>query len=156
MTGTDRSTTPGAGGNSPAARVARFYETLSPDALAGLAQIYTEDARFVDPFNEVQGLAAIRTVFEHMYRTLEAPRFAVHDCLGDAQQAFLTWTFRFRFRGEAQERCIHGCTHLGFAPDARVHLHRDYWDAAGELYAQLPLLGALMRWLQRRLRATGA
>jgi hypothetical protein len=37
-----------------------------------------------------------------------------------------------------------------------VRLHRDYWDAAGELYAQLPLLGALMRWLQRRLRATGA
>ena len=148
--------TPAASSEDPTARVARFYETLTPDALAWLAQIYTEDARFVDPFNEVQGLSAIRTVFEHMYRTLEVPRFSVHEWAGDTQHAFLTWTFRFRFRGEAQERCIHGCTHLSFAPDGRVRLHRDYWDAAGELYAQLPLLGALMRWLRRRLRATDA
>jgi len=32
-----------------------------------------------------------------------------------------------------------------------VTLHRDYWDAANELYAQLPLIGALMRWLRRQL-----
>ena len=27
-------------------------------------------------------------------------------------------------------------------------MHRDYWDAAEELYEKLPLLGALMRWLK--------
>jgi hypothetical protein len=32
--------------------------------------------------------------------------------------------------------------------------HRDYWDAAEELYEKLPVLGALMRLLKRRLRAT--
>jgi steroid delta-isomerase len=29
--------------------------------------------------------------------------------------------------------------------------HRDYWDAAGELYEQLPVIGSLMRWLKRRI-----
>jgi hypothetical protein len=29
--------------------------------------------------------------------------------------------------------------------------HRDYWDAAGELYAKLPLVGPLMRFLARRM-----
>ncbi len=28
--------------------------------------------------------------------------------------------------------------------------HRDYWDAAEELYEKLPGVGALMRWLKRR------
>jgi steroid delta-isomerase len=28
-------------------------------------------------------------------------------------------------------------------------MHRDYWDAAEELYEKLPLVGALMRWLKR-------
>lgn len=135
---------------SPVARVAHFFETLTPDSLAELGAVYTEDARFKDPFNEVQGLAGIRGVFEHMYRQLEAPRFVVRDRLGDAEQAFLTWDFVFHFRGEARERVIRGSTHLRFAPDGRVREHRDYWDAAEELYEQLPVLGALMRWLRRR------
>jgi steroid delta-isomerase len=48
---------------------------------------------------------------------------------------------------------VHGATHLRFAPDGRIRSHRDYWDAAGELYAKLPVLGVLMRMVQRRLRA---
>jgi hypothetical protein len=46
---------------------------------------------------------------------------------------------------------IHGATHLRFAPDGRIAYHRDYWDAANELYAKLPLIGPVMRWLRRKL-----
>jgi hypothetical protein len=28
-------------------------------------------------------------------------------------------------------------------------MHRDYWDAAEELYEKLPVLGGLMRFLKR-------
>jgi hypothetical protein len=31
-----------------------------------------------------------------------------------------------------------------------VSLHRDYWDAAEELYEKLPVVGSVMRWLKRR------
>ncbi|MGO1254794.1 MAG: nuclear transport factor 2 family protein, partial [Alcaligenes aquatilis] len=31
---------------------------------------------------------------------------------------------------------------------------RDYWDAAEELYAKLPLLGLLMRWLRRKVSSS--
>ncbi len=44
---------------------------------------------------------------------------------------------------------IRGASHLRFAGDGRIAMHRDYWDAAEELYEKLPLLGALMRWLKR-------
>jgi len=140
---------------TPVDRVARFFETLTPESLSDLASVYTEDARFKDPFNEVQGLPAIRGVFEHMYRQLDAPRFVVRDRLGDERQAFLTWDFVFRFRGEARERVIRGSTHLRLAPDGRACEHRDYWDAAEELYEQLPVLGGFMRWLRRRAGGHG-
>ena len=39
---------------------------------------------------------------------------------------------------------------LAFAPDGRIAMHRDYWDAAEELYEKLPVLGGLMRWIRRR------
>jgi hypothetical protein len=35
----------------------------------------------------------------------------------------------------------------------RITVHRDYWDAAEELYEKLPLVGRLMRWLKRRANA---
>jgi hypothetical protein len=37
-----------------------------------------------------------------------------------------------------------------FSEEGLVSMHRDYWDAAQELYEKLPLVGGLMRWLKQR------
>ena len=133
-------------------RLAQFYEQLQPQALDQLATHYAHDARFKDPFNEVQGLPAIRRIFEHMFVALHEPRFVVTQQLVDGHQAFLVWEFRFRFRrfDTVTEQVVRGGSHLVLDPDGRVALHRDYWDAAEELYEKLPGLGALMRWLKRQ------
>lgn len=133
------------------ARVREFFETLSPATIARLPELYTADAYFKDPFNEVRGVAAIQRIFEHMYVQVQAPRFVVTEAIGQGEVAFLSWEFRFHNpRMGPGEQTIRGATRLGFAPDGRVDHHRDYWDAAEELYAKLPLIGRLMRWLQKR------
>ena len=67
-------------------------------------------------------------------------------------QCFLVWDFRFRFRRfDTQSwQTVRGGTHLVFNDEGLVTLHRDYWDAAEELYEKLPVVGGLMRWLKRR------
>jgi len=60
---------------------------------------------------------------------------------------------RFRHPRLKGEQLIRGATHLHFAPDGRVRLHRDYWDAAEELYEKLPVVGTLVRLLRRRAAA---
>jgi ketosteroid isomerase-like protein len=136
------------------ARIIDLFEQLSPEGLPRLAQIYTEDARFKDPFNEVQGVPAIRRIFEHMFRTLDAPRFVIHDAIVQGDQCFLTWDFVFRLkRAGSAELVVRGGSHLKLADDGRIGLHRDYWDVAEELYEKLPVLGALMRWLKRRVNS---
>jgi hypothetical protein len=35
----------------------------------------------------------------------------------------------------------------------RIDLHRDYWDAAEEMYEKFPLVGSLMRWLKNRVNS---
>lgn len=133
-------------------RIVGFYESLSPAALDRLGEFYTDDARFKDPFNEVRGMAAIRGVFEHMYTSLHEPRFVVTQRVVDGAQCFLVWEFRFRFRrfDTQTEQVVRGGSHLRLAADGRIDDHRDYWDAAEELYEKLPAVGALMRWLKRR------
>lgn len=137
----------------PRARhVAAFFENLTPASLATLALVYDERAHFKDPFNDVKGLDGIRAVFEHMFTTTVAPRFEVIESVTQGDQAWLTWNFYVQ-RGH-DRLCIHGASQLRFGSDGRVLSHRDYWDPAQELYAKLPVLGPLVRWLTRRLSAT--
>ena len=141
--------------DSRVARVVAFFEALTPADIARLAELYVDDARFKDPFNEIQGVAAIGAVFAHMYRTLDAPRFVVREIVVEGDQCFLSWDFLFRFKrfDRATDQCVRGGSHLHFAADGRISMHRDYWDAAEELYEKLPAVGALMRWLKRRANA---
>lgn len=134
-------------------RLAQLYEQLSPEMLPQLVQCYASAARFKDPFNDLQGTAAILRVFEHMFATLEQPRFIVTQRIVQGDQAFLVWEFYFRLRHKRvrDEQFIRGTTHLQFDPQGLVALHRDYWDTAEELYEKLPLLGTLMRWLRRQM-----
>ena len=132
-------------------RVRGFFESISPEAVQRIDEIYAADAWFKDPFNEVRGIEPIRRIFGHMFEQVDAPRFVVREAVADGDSAFLTWDFLFRSRrlGDA-EQVIHGASHLRFDADGRVSYHRDYWDAAEELYEKIPVLGALMRALKRR------
>ena len=132
--------------------IVAVFESLSPASVAQLGAIYTDHARFRDPFNDIRGLAAIQGVFHHMFDALVAPRFVVTRRVVDGAQCFLVWEFHFRFRRFRSDvdQCIHGSSHLQLAPDGRILDHRDYWDTAEELYEKLPLIGRLMRWLRRR------
>ncbi|MCK9261033.1 MAG: nuclear transport factor 2 family protein [Azoarcus sp.] len=137
-----------------AENVARFYENLTPLLLGTIDAFYAENARFKDPFNDVTGLKAITRIFEHMFDTVESPRFMITDIVAEGRQAMLAWDFHLSLRGSPV--VIRGVSHLSFDEAGRVNVHRDYWDAAEELYARLPVLGALMRLLRRKLSATEA
>lgn len=141
-------------GPADVARIVRFFETLTPAALARLDDIYHPRCRFKDPFHDVQGLEAVRAVYAHMYGSLQAPRFVVTRRFAHGRECVLLWDFVFAFRRRpARPQCIRGCSHLVLDGDGRIVEHRDYWDAAEELYEKLPLLGGLMRALKRRARA---
>ena len=139
---------------TPAAvqQLVQFFEQLKPQDLPRLPELYAADARFKDPFNDVQGLAAIERIFAHMFDALDSPHFIVTERIEQGQQCFLVWDFRFRFRRfDTQSwQTVRGGTHLVFNSEGLVTLHRDYWDAAEELYEKLPVVGSLMRWLKRR------
>jgi len=137
------------------AQIATYFETLTPQSVDHLKTFYSPTARFKDPFNEVEGIADIERIFKHMYVALDNPRFVITEQVVDGRQAFLTWEFRFRFkRFETRtEQVVLGTSHLVLNEHNLIDLHRDYWDAAEELYEKLPWVGSLMRWLKRRANA---
>ena len=138
--------------NNAVDRIVQTFQTLSPAGVETLDAIYVPDARFKDPFNDVQGLGEIQRIFRHMYATLDDPRFLITERIVQGPQCFLTWEFRFGFKRfkQGHTQCILGGSHLRLDASGRITLHRDYWDAAEELYEKLPVIGSLMRWMKRR------
>lgn len=135
--------------------IVHAFETLDPTHIDTLEALYAPNARFKDPFNDVRGWPAIAVIFRHMDASLVQPRFVITGRLVDGQQCFLTWEFHFAFKrfAPSQPQCILGGSHLVLDEAGRITLHRDYWDAAEELYEKLPILGGLMRWLKKRANA---
>ncbi len=135
------------------AKLIDFYHLLTPEAVARMSDFYTQDAYFKDPFNEVNSLEDIQHIFHHMFVSLNDVKFNVTETIAQDSGVALVWDFTFRikkYQPEIQQR-IRGVSHIRFNSDGKVNYHRDYWDAAEELYEKLPLIGALMRWLKKRV-----
>lgn len=132
--------------------IARWFETLSPESLDKVGEVYAAEAIFIDPFNTLSGLESVRAVYQHMFDTLEQPKFVVTTIVADARRAFMTWDFHFLRNDEAMS--ISGCTQFELDDHGRIILHRDYWDAAQQIYEKIPLLGSLLRVLRRKISLT--
>lgn len=132
-----------------------WFEHLNPASLDQVQRFYAADAEFKDPFNQVRGTQAIEHIFRHMFAQVAEPRFVVGSRFRGDDGVMLLWDFHFRSRPPlpATAMTARGSTHLRFDAAGKILLHRDYWDTAEELYAKLPLLGALVRGLQRMGRA---
>lgn len=130
-----------------------FFHTVSPATVPRVREIYAVDAKFKDPFNNVQGIDAIQHLFSHMFEQVRDPVFVVTGQVMQNDDLFLTWEFIFSMPPYVRKvQTMHGVTHFVFDAESRVCVHRDYWDAAEEVYEKLPVLGGFMRLLKRIAR----
>ena len=139
--------------STPVDRFVDFYQTLTPTSLRRIRDVYAEDAWFKDPFNDVHGANEVERILAHMFDTLTSARFVIRDTVAEGDSAFLTWDFSFHVKKwkPLLEQHIHGASHVRFDAEGRAKYHRDYWDAAEELYEKLPVIGRVMRGLRRRM-----
>lgn len=135
--------------NPHLARHLDWFASLSPATLEDIDAVYAESATFRDPFQALHGRTAIKALYARMFQRLQAPRFVIGTVVAQGDQAFVSWDFSFVLLGRAQQ--IHGGTLLTLAADGRIAAHRDYWDAAEGVYEKLPLIGALLRVIKRRM-----
>ena len=128
-----------------------FFESLTRDSAREMGRYYADNAWFKDPFNEVQGLPEIERIFLHMYDTTLDPRFTVTGVFYADDGVMLKWDFDFRiksWRPQVAQR-IRGVSHIRFDAAGKVNYHRDYWDAAEELYEKLPVMGSVLRLFRK-------
>jgi ketosteroid isomerase-like protein len=139
---------------APTQLVPRFqamFQSLRADTLDMLDDIYAPDIVFEDPLHRVAGLDALKSYFGRLYQGVESIGFEFEDVLDSGDQAMLTWTMHMRHRRlrPGEILALPGASHIRFG--ARVHYHRDYFDAGALLYERLPLLGGVVRAIRSRV-----
>jgi ethanolamine utilization protein EutA (predicted chaperonin) len=127
------------------------YSSLKADNLASLATIYHPEVEFVDPMHKVKGLVALEDYFQQLYQNVISCDFVIEQLLESQNQAAIYWTMTLRHSALAGGTRIkvEGHSQLQMV-DNLVIYHRDYFDLGAMLYEQVPLLGAVVKYIKQR------
>ena len=145
--------------NTGLERYIEFFESIGTQTPLRPVDVVTADIHFRDPFNDLRGHAQFEGVIDEMCGSLGNLKIIVsHAAMLDArieQQApiaAIRWDLSGNLRAFGNKFWqVRGYSELDFSPDERVSRHFDYWDAARELYEELPLIGLACRYVRRRL-----
>lgn len=133
---------------------ADFFESITPrTSLEEYSKVFDKKVYFEDPFQKITGVEKVYDVFEHMYATLHNPKFDVHEIICDKECAYLRWDFSYQRSSKHDIEKFTGVSRVQFLESGKVISHIDYWDAAENIYEKIPLLGAILRQIKKRITA---
>lgn len=128
----------------------QFFASMTRDDLVSLTLVFTPNARFKDPFNDVHGIAKITAIFQHMFDSLDEPKFIIDETLLSNNIAYLKWQFTASRKNKPL--LLTGVSRVIFNSQGLVSEHIDYWDASEQFYMKLPFVGSLLRFIQSKLK----
>jgi len=131
-----------------------YFERLSPRTIRLIEKLAVPGLRFKDPFNDVRGTDAVERLFEHMFASVDRPKFKIVDYAWsrDNMRAYLRWDFSCERKGA--KHLISGMSEISFDQDGLVASHIDYWDSGEYFFAKLTVIGAVIRWVQGKLKVS--
>ena len=159
MAATDPAALGAAAPGSPAqkeavARFVAFFGDLDEARVKeNVRTVYAPDAWLNDTLKSLRGVEAIERYFVDTARGVESCKVDVDEVVPAPSGVYLRWRMHIRFkkfrRGETHSSI--GVSLLRFDKEGRVVYHQDYWDSGSNLFEKIPVLGAGIRMVKRRL-----
>ena len=146
-----------AGSSEEVQAIARFTEFLQewdPETIADKVQaVYASEAYFNDTIKEVDSNKKIAHYLAKSLEATETVRVEVLDVARSGVDYYFRWVMNIKFRNlnNGSWTQSEGVSQIRFDHEGKVLLHRDFWDAAGGLFAYMPVVGSLLRWIKGRL-----
>lgn len=129
-----------------------FYQHFSQDSVAQLSTVYTDDITFVDPVATHHGLPALTRYFSNLLGNTQRCDFCLTEIKQLQDSAYISWQMNFRHAklnaGELIQ--VEGISQV-MIRNNKIMFQRDYYDLGNMLYEHVPVIGALIRYLKRKL-----
>jgi ketosteroid isomerase-like protein len=115
--------------------------------------VYSADAFFNDTLKTLLGAAAIEDYLVETAELLDYGRVAFEDVAISGEDVYVRWrmVYRSKVLSKKQDIVTIGMTHLRFNRDGKVSLHQDFWDSTRGIFEHVPIVGAGIRMVKKRL-----
>lgn len=133
-------------------RFQQFYASLDSDGLNSLSTIYSPDIVFADPLVSLQGLDKVEAYFHHLVENTTSCHCVIDQSFSNDNHHAVNWTMTFvhpKLNGNNPIK-VKGMSKLETKGD-RIIYHHDYFDLGAMVYQHIPLIGGLIRCVNRRL-----
>lgn len=139
-------------------RIRDAFNNLRADSLEILDDFYSPEVRFQDPLGSIEGLPALKRYYKHMYQNVLDIRFEAKDEIVQGNAHVLVWTMYLRAKGlnKGNEVRLEGNSVMHFDEHEMVRYHRDYFDMGEFIYVHIPIIGRIIRKINRRLEGPKA
>ncbi|WP_165840001.1 nuclear transport factor 2 family protein [Motiliproteus coralliicola] len=140
-------------------RLSRYQTDTSSgrsQLMAELGVLVSESVCFEDPFGAVEGRQALADYLMRFAEQVEEGRFELLQQAWDDNSCMLLWSFSGvnpQFGDADGIWRFEGVSVLYFDAGDKISRHIDYWDSGTCVYQKLPILGAVIRWVKRRIHS---
>ncbi len=148
---------PAPGSPEEKAAIARF-ETFISDLSSGtvradIRKVYAPTLFFNDTLKTVRTVDALEKYFLATDDAMASYALKVEQTVSTPEGVFVRWRMDVGLRNlrKGEVTSSIGISHIRFDKDGRVVYHQDYWDSASALFEKIPVLGAGIRAVKRRL-----
>lgn len=131
----------------------KIYRTLDASNLELLSEIYEDEIVFIDPAHEIKGLPHLTEYFRQLYQDINHINFEFEHPLRVQDAGYVQWAMTFSHPSikKGKDIVVEGATCIRFGDEDKVIYHRDYFDLGSMLYQHIPILGSIVKTINRRL-----
>jgi limonene-1,2-epoxide hydrolase len=132
--------------------ISAFFNGFNKDTPHLLDEFYAPDVEFHDPVSEIRGIVGIRAYYAKMYENLISIRFDFDREVEQGGEVFAPWVMHMRHKALAggKEIVVPGVSHFRFK-DGKAVYHRDYFDMGAFVYEHVPVIGAGVRYVKKKV-----
>ncbi|WP_421846463.1 nuclear transport factor 2 family protein [Marinomonas sp.] len=131
-------------------RFKAFYLDVKHPQLDKIDDVYTEDVLFKDPVHELRGAENLHAYLSEMCVNVHSGRFEYLDQIVSENTAYIKWNMHFKHpKLGNQTITVRGISQVQF--NERIYFHEDVYDLGQLIYEHVPLLGAVVKGLKKRL-----
>lgn len=131
--------------------IKNFYKVFNKNNIDLLDEIYSSNIVFVDPFHHIEGINHLKDYFRNMAKNINYCHFDFKHEAVNNDDVFLQWrmTFSHPKIKSGTELEMNGVSHL--VMNEKIVYHRDYFDSSEMLYKHIPVLGSVIRMIEKNL-----
>lgn len=137
--------------DSPMSIVEFFNKATYENMETVCKEFYSNDIKFIDPLGEINGIDELVKYYKNLYANIVSIKFDAINNFEKNDESVFVWQMHLEHKkvGGGEPIVLDGVSVFKYE-DGKAIYHRDYFDLGAMIYENIPVLGALIKWIKKK------